>query len=223
MFRLSAILISAVLATSCTAVRSAKSKTAEDVDNLNVCIQRSALAKNIGGVDETIAIPGGGIVEIHDVMLRNPNRNYNPATSAALSILSLGIIDLTAGVGDAVYDCKNTSNVSGFNSKCDFKRLKYYFHYAEPNAEQAACFEKQEVWSGASFYSSGDSSKCPIEYKDALAKVIDTAGMPNATLSWVDSSVPNSERQAIINQLKTMPVHQLLQAMAADNRQECPT
>ena len=221
MLRPALLLIIPALAAGCTATRSMNSKTVDDIADVDICTPKDRLAEKIGGVDERISIPGGGVIEVHDVMLRNPNANRGAAGSAALSVLTLGILDLTAGVGDAVYDCSTPTNVSGFNSKCDFKRLRYYFHYADSASVQASCFELKEVWVGAAFHSMGDDSKCPIEYKNKLANIMDTSSFPNATHSWFGTTAITPEQQAIKAQLDAASPNDLLTVMAADHQANC--
>ena len=221
MLRPALLLIIPALAAGCTAARSMNSKTIDAMANLNACSPRSQLDEQLGGVDEKIAIPGGGVIEVRDIMVRNRNANRGGAGSLFTSIITLGIVDLTAGIGDAVYDCSTPTNVSGFNSKCDFKRLRYYFHYADAGAAQTACFEMKEVWVGAAFNPIGDDSKCPKEYKNKLANIIDTSSFPNATLSWFGTGALTAEQQAIKTQLDAASPNELLTVMAADHQANC--
>lgn len=202
--------ILALTLTSCTAARSLSSKTPEQISELSACSDKSEFAQKLGSADREIAIPGGGHILVHDVMVRSPNANYNQAESVAISVLSLGIVDLTAGLGDAVYDCEqiSTGQVSGYNSKCDYQRLQFFVHYADSETNQVSCVERKELWSGATFYNDvGDVSRCPIEYKRALSEVIDTSEFPEATHSWDPGDL------SILEQLEFM---------AADHQATCP-
>lgn len=114
---------------------------------------------------------------------------------------------MTAAATDAVYECSEQSNSLGIGTKCDFKALRYYLHYADEKSSQASCLEVKELWVGTDFLPAGDSSKCPIEYKTELANLIDTSEFPRATLPGPDAA--------------GMTVHEQLLAMANDHRQNC--
>ena len=206
MNKLPIVIVVAVLLSACTAMRTSKSKTADDIRDVNVCVAKNGLAEMIGDVDDTIAILGGGRIEIHDVMLRNPETT-SAARAWLISISSLGIADMTAAATDAVYDCSEQSNSLGIGAKCDFKALRYYVHYADEKISQASCIEVKELWVGTNWYAHGDNSKCPIEYKNELARLIDTSEFPNAIASWPAAA--------------SMTVHEQLLAMANDHRQNC--
>jgi hypothetical protein len=201
--------ILALTLTSCTAARSLSSKTPNQIAELSACSSKSEFAQKLGAADQQISIPGGGHIDVHDVLVRNPDSNYNQAESVAISVLSLGIVDLTAGLGDTIYDCEQISEgqVSGYNSKCDYQRLQFFIHYPDSQTDTVSCVERKEVWSGSTFFDGGDKSRCPIEYKQALADLIDTSAFPPSTLSWDPGD---------------RTLHQQLQFMAADHQAKCP-
>lgn len=200
------IIAVAGLLSGCTAMRTSNSKTVDDIRDVNVCVAKAELREMIGGVDDTIAIPGGGRIEVHDVMLRNPERT-SAFRAWFLSIGSLGVIDMTAAATDAVYECTDNLNSLGIGTKCDFKALRYFVHYADEKASQASCIEVKELWVGTDWYAHGDTSKCPIEYKNELARVIDTSDFPRAIASWPGAA--------------GMTVYEQLTAMANDHRANC--
>ena len=202
--------LAALLISGCTAARSMASKTPDEIANLSVCMPKPALRQKIGKPDRAIGIPGGGHIDVHTVMVRNPKTNYTQAESVTLSVLSLGIVDLTAALGDAVSDCERMAGgrATGFNAKCDYKRLRIFVHYADDATSQIACIEKKEVWVGAGFYSTGDISKCPIEYKQALGTLLDTSKFPKSNLNWDPGN---------------LSIQQQLKAMANDHAIACPT
>lgn len=125
-----------------------------------------------------------------------------------MSVLTLGIVDLTSATSDLIYDCQGMASkgLSGFGSKCDYKKLRFFAHYTDANTQQMSCIEKKEVWAGGGFYSSGDMSKCPTGYKTKLSELIDTSDFPEATLPApaIDGTV-----------------FEQLQLMAADHRANC--
>ena len=201
------IVVIAALSSGCAAVRATTAKTLSDLDDLSVCTDKRDLAKKIGGVDDTIAVPGGGRIDVYNVMVRNPNTGYGPVGAWLVSLSTLGMMDMTIGAVDALEECSDTSRDTGVGAKCDFKALRYYVHYADARSSQASCMEKTELWAGATFSVVGDESKCPIEYKDTLAALIDTSEFPEATLSWPGAN--------------GLTVQEQLTAMADSNRRNC--
>ena len=88
------LLVSLVLATGtgCSAMRT--SGTTTDVPSVGhaMCHSRDDLRRDLRGVDERIDIPGGGQIEVYDVLLRPPNERV--ARQWLLSIGSLGVVEL---------------------------------------------------------------------------------------------------------------------------------
>lgn len=72
MNRLPIIIAVAGLLSGCTAMRTSNSITYDDIRDLSVCVAKTELPEMIGDVDDTILIPGGGRIEVHDVLLRDP-------------------------------------------------------------------------------------------------------------------------------------------------------
>ena len=171
---------------ACTISRSLNSITTDDINGFSSCLSKSEITDKLGGVDRRISIPGGGRIEVHDVMVRNRYAGNNASSSIGRSIITLGIADLTAGLNDAISDCQANASTgtSTLGSKCDYKKLRFFIHYADEETGRVSCFERKEIWAGSFAYSHGDDSKCPIEYKQDLSELIDTSEFPNATLSW---------------------------------------
>lgn len=217
--RLTALLLIAVLAAGCTTGRAISAKSADSIEGINACIGRTALARKIGAADRTVAIPGGGVIEIHDVLVKPEGAGIGAALT---SLATLGAWDLAESAASAGDDCDKHSNRSGSGGmfKCDFKKLRFFAHYADAGAEQIACWEMREVWVGDSFYRMGDESKCPIEYKAALSKIIDTADFPAATFSW-KTGAPAGEQRVFLSRLENLSVYELIQLMADDHRNNC--
>lgn len=225
--RLTILLLAAGLVSGCATGRAVTAKNADNIDGISACLDKRALSKKIGGADRTVAIPGGGHIEINDVLVKPEGAEVS---TSLFSLATLGMWDLAESAVSAGDDCdaskyerSNTNSTRGAGLfKCDFKKLRFFVHYADAGADQMACWEMKEVWVGDGFYSMGDESKCPKEYKAVLSKVIDTSDFPTATLSW-KTGAPAEERQAFLAWFEAMSVHELLQAMTADNRANCPT
>lgn len=197
-------------ASGCTTYRSFASKTIDDIGDIDVCVSKRDLAKKLGDADQIIEIPGGGYIEIHEVLLRNRKTTRGPLTSAFISIGSLGIVDATAGLADAAYECGPSSNSSGIGAKCDYAKMHYIAHYPNAASQQIACIDVKEIRAGVRLYGSGDQSLCPIEYKEALSKIIDVSDMPA-------SPQPHSEAPAFAS----MSVSEQLNLMSARFAQTC--
>lgn len=199
------ILISIIFAlgTGCTAMRATSAQS--EVPDVNVCMSKAAIADALGGADDRIDIPGGGRIDVHDVLIRPPDENL--FKSWFISIGSFGIVDLTAGAMDLAYECSNRSAYSGIGAECDYKAIRYYFHYADSDTDFPSCTEAKEIWAGAGRYSIGDNSLCPSQYKSALAELIDTSNLPSSTLDYPFDNIS---------------VQQHLRAMVQDHARACP-
>ncbi|PQA87199.1 hypothetical protein [Hyphococcus luteus] len=218
--RLMILPLVAVLSTGCATGRAISAKSFDDVGGINACVGGTALTRMIGGVDRTIAIPGGGFIEIHDVLVKPQGAGIGVALT---SLATLGAWDLAESAASAGSDCDKRSKRSGSGGmfKCDFKKLRFFLHYADASADQMACWEMKEVWVGDSFNTMGDDSKCPIEYKNALSQIIDTADFPTAIHSWT-TGAPADAQRAFQAQADVLSVYELLKLMTADNRANCP-
>ncbi|MFC2952449.1 hypothetical protein ACFOOP_10960 [Marinicaulis aureus] len=221
MKRVSLFLFTVLLTSGCTTYRAVTAKKAIAIQDLGACSGRTEFSKNVGAADKTLSIPGGGYIDVHDTLIKpNGAGKYN----AALSILSLGAWDAVGGGMNALSDCSKSGGAgpgTGGATRCDYKKLRFFVHYADAGSEQIACWEMKEVWVGSQFRAMGDESKCPIEYKASLSKIIDTSDLPSATVSWVRTDAPAAQRQALLANLEEMPVHEQLQLMAADHRVNC--
>lgn len=198
------ILLAAMIgfASGCTTYRAFSSKTQEDIGDISACVSKKEFAKRVGDADRTIAVPGGGYIEIHEVLLRNPETTRGGLTSAFISIGSLGIVDATAGLADAAYECGPSANSSGIGAKCDYTKMHYFAHYPNAVSQQMACLDAKEVRVGSEFYSAGDQSRCPKEYKEALSKIIDVSEMPASSQSL--SEAPGFAAMSVGEQLNFM-------------------
>lgn len=196
------VAIVALLGTGCTAMRATTAQT--ELPDVNVCMSRAEITGSLGGVDEQISIPGGGRIDVHDVLIRPADENLFKAWF--ISIGSFGIVDLTASAIDLAYECSQNSNYSGIGAQCDYKAMRYFFHYADVDSEKPSCGEVREIWAGAAFYSVGDNSLCPTQYRAALSELIDTSDLPVATQAGPFDGIS---------------VHQHLQRMAQDHARAC--
>lgn len=200
-------MIGLTLAAGCTTYRAIAAKTTDDVSGIGACVHKADLTKRIGGPDQVIKVPGGGYIEIHEVLLRNEETTRGPLTAAFISIGSFGIVDMTAGLIDASYECGASSGSSGLGVKCDYSKMRYIAHYADANAQQMACLDVKEVRVGDAFYAAGDQSRCPKEYKDALSKLIDTSEFPKSNIAL--SEAPSFASTTVSEQLDFMTTHQI--------------
>jgi len=198
------ILIAAIMGmvSSCTTYRAFSSKTQDDIGDLSACVSKKELTKKLGDADQIINVPGGGYIEVHEVLLRNPETTRGGLTSAFISIGSLGIVDATAGLADAAYECGPSANSSGIGAKCDYTKMRYIAHYPDAASQQMACLDAKEVRVGSEFYSAGDQSRCPKEYKEALSKIIDVSEMPASPKAL--SMMPGFSSMSVREQLNFM-------------------
>ncbi len=197
------LLISVVLTlgTGCTAIRATTAQSAIPLVDRASCLTRDALTEELGGVDRRIDIPGGGQIEVFDVRLRPSNTNVGRAW--VLSVASLGIADVAAGIVDSTQECTGDMLNSDLLSRCDYKVLQYYAHYASESSEYPACVEMREVWQGAGMEALPDDSSCRGGYRAALAEVMDTSELPAPVAAYDDIWNAELSAQAHLERLES--------------------
>ena len=216
----------AATVSGCTTYRAATAKTWTEDSEINACMGRSALIDRFGSPDRALQIPTGGVIEVHDVLIRPENNpGTNAILNAAVTALSFGGWEVITGGWNAFTECE-TSDAPGSGAKtgtrCDYKKLRIFAHYADPGSNQIACWEMDEVWVGTQFNSIGDESACPIEYKSALADLMDTSEFPAARYPFASEHLMEVERAELEAQLRTWSPTQFLVFMANDHQMNCP-
>ncbi len=211
------LLISVVLAagTGCTAMRASGTQTEVPSVGHAMCHTRDDLRRDLRGVDDRIDIPGGGQIEVYDVLLRPPNERA--ARQWLLSIASLGVVDIAASAIDVAYECSEDSAYSGVGAKCDYKAVRYYAHYATRDSDQPACVERREMWAGAGQRPWGDESTCPVQYRTSLSRLIDTSELPSATIDMAEAARAegvNLDKMSVQEQLRLF--EQIVGAVCAE-------
>lgn len=155
----------------CTALRAANSVPEHKLTRVTdkKCLTRRDIVKTVGKPDRVIRhSDGAGRVEIHNVTIRN---EHTPGAmwSLGMSVLSLGITELSAGVVDGVnaIEDKESCNPT-LGAACEYRKERWYVHYGA-KSKRPFCIDQVVLRKGAFQNAAKPSSSCNFAYKRNLA------------------------------------------------------